>query len=101
MKYFTVILFLFLIVACSAQNKVTSISKNGAMDDKKVATCVACHGIDGRSGKAGVPSLSNRSYDELVAAMEGVRESYSPQPLLGHALSDKDIHEIAVYFSSI
>jgi len=48
-----------------------------------------------------VPPLAGRSHEELVAAMERVREAYSPQPLLGHQLNDEDIRVIADYFSGV
>jgi cytochrome c553 len=68
---------------------------------EKIQSCMACHGADGKSGKEGVPPLGGRTYEELVKAMQNVREAYSPQPLLGHTLTDAEIHNIASYFSSV
>jgi cytochrome c553 len=99
MKYYVLGISLFFLAGCSTQGSVSSAPKNTAVT-QKVQTCIACHGADGKSGKVGVPPLGGRSYEELVKTMQNVRDSYSPQPLLGHALSDEDISDIATYFSS-
>jgi len=101
MKNFMLSLFLISFSACSTQSKVEVAGQQGSAGVNKLENCIACHGADGRSGKEGVPPLANRSYDELVAAMERVRDSYSPQPLMGHTLSDDEIQELAKYFSAI
>lgn len=67
---------------------------------EKAQVCTICHGVDGKHGKENVPPLGGRSYEELVAAMQRVKESYSPQPTLVHSLSDEDMRDIATYFSS-
>ncbi|OGV76136.1 MAG: hypothetical protein A3I83_02340 [Methylotenera sp. RIFCSPLOWO2_02_FULL_45_14] len=99
MKYYVLGISLFFLAGCSTQGSVSSAPKSTAVT-QKVQTCIACHGADGKSGKVGVPPLGGRSYEELVKAMQNVRDSYSPQPLLGHTLSDEDISDIATYFSS-
>lgn len=93
------ILLGLLISSCSTQTKASHQAYKNDDIAKKTQSCVACHGADGRHGKDGVPPLGGRSYEELVEAMYKVRGAYSPQPLVGHQLSDEDIHEIATYFS--
>lgn len=95
MKNYVLGLSVILLAACSSQE---ARQQNMTVSDK-IQTCVSCHGADGKTGKPGVPPLAGRSHEELVAAMERVREAYSPQPLLGHQLNDEDIRAIADYFS--
>lgn len=101
MKYYLISLLMMVIAGCSTQGNVSNTAYQDMTVDQKISSCLACHGADGKSGKAGVPPLGGRPYPELVTAMEVIREGYFPQPILGHQLSDKDIHEIAVYFASI
>jgi cytochrome c553 len=99
-KYYVLGLSAILLAACSNQETLKENTKNAVASDK-IQTCIACHGADGKVGKPGVPPLAGRSHEELVAAMERVREAYSPQPLLGHQLNDDDIRLIADYFSAV
>jgi cytochrome c553 len=101
MKYTIFGISIIILTSCTTQGSTsTPVSANTAVTEK-VEVCVACHGPNGKNGKAEVPPLGGRSYEELVAAMQRVKEAYSPQPLLGHQLSDQDIHDIATYFSSV
>ena len=100
MNYNVLGISLFFLAGCSTQGNVSDSAPKNTAVTQKVQICIACHGDDGKSGKVGVPPLDGRSYEELVNAMQKVRDSYSPQPLLGHALSDEDISYIATYFSS-
>ena len=100
MKYYLLGMSLFFLAGCSAQGSVSKSEQISTTVTQKVQTCINCHGADGKGGKVGVPPLSGRSFEELVEAMQNVRDGYSPQPLLGHALSDEDIRDIATYFSS-
>lgn len=101
MKYYVLGISLLFLAGCSVQGGISNPAPKNTAVTQKVQTCIACHGADGKNGKVGVPPLGDRSYEELVKAMQKVRGSYSPQPLLGHALSDEDISDIATYFSSI
>lgn len=100
MKYTLFCILILLMAGCSpTDNTPRAIAKNTAAAEKS-QICTTCHGIDGKHGKVNVPPLGGRSYEELVAAMQRVKESYSPQPTLVHSLSDEDIRDIASYFSS-
>jgi cytochrome c553 len=101
MKYIVFGISLLLLTGCSTQKSATDTTAKNTAITEKVQTCAACHGPDGKSGKENVPPLGGRSYEELVKAMQNIREAYSPQPLLGHSLSDEDIHDIAAYYSNI
>jgi cytochrome c553 len=99
MKRSILVLLIPLLVGCNYQNSKTQVPVAGSTST--VQTCATCHGVDGKNGKPGVPPLSGRTYDELVTAMERVRNAYSPQPLLGHNLTDDEIKKIATYFSNV
>lgn len=100
MKHYILGLSFFMLLGCSTQDKVTQPAQHNKDVAQKVQSCIACHGADGKNSKEGVPPLGGRSYEELVEAMQKVRDAYSPQPLLGHRLADDDIQDIASYFSS-
>ncbi len=103
MKYYLLSALVLFLAGCSTKEDVSNSSPAKVSVAQKVETCLACHGADGKSGKPGVPALGSRPYEELVEVMRNIREtySYSPQPLLGHSLTDGDIHDIATYFSNI
>lgn len=97
----TVFLSLSLLLAgCAQQQDPTKPAPIKTSVTEKAQICTTCHGVDGKHGKENVPTLGGRSYEELVAAMQRVKEPYSPQPTLVHSLSDEDMRDIAAYFSS-
>lgn len=99
MRHTIIGLCLLLLTGCSPPVNTPKAIVNNAEVAEKVKVCIACHGPDGKSGKEGVPQLGGRTYEDLMAAMKKVKEAYSPQPLLGHTLSNEDMHDIATYFS--
>ncbi|HNV88764.1 MAG TPA: c-type cytochrome [Methylotenera sp.] len=101
MKYIILGISLLSLAGCTTQKSATDAAPKNTAASEKIQTCAACHGPDGKQGKEGVPPLGGRSYEELVKAMQNVREAYSPQPLLGHTLTDAEIHDIAIYYSSV
>ena len=101
MKYYMLGLSFFMLVGCSTQEKASDAAQKNTAATRKAQDCILCHGVDGKSGKPGVPALGGRPYDELVAAMQTIRDAYNPQPLMAHSLSDEDIKDIATYFSSV
>ncbi|MGB7816317.1 MAG: c-type cytochrome [Methylotenera sp.] len=101
MKYIILGISLLSLIGCTTQKGASNPAPKNTASAEKIQTCAACHGPDGKNGKVGVPPLGGRSYEELVKAMQNVREAYSPQPLLGHSLTDADIHDIATYYSSL
>ena len=101
MKYAILGFIFVMLVGCTAQGSIPNKTLKNSVIPEKVQVCVACHGVDGRHGKENVPKLGGRTYDDLISAMQRVKEAYSPQPLLGHRLSDLDMHDIAIYFSTV
>jgi cytochrome c553 len=101
MKYTIFGMSILILAGCTTQGSTSNAAPKNTAVTEKVQICVACHGPNGKNGKEGVPPLGGRSYEELMTAMQRVKEAYSPQPLLGHTLSDEDMHDIATYFSSV
>lgn len=87
------------LAACTTQGS-SKAAKNAATSDR-VKICVACHNPNVKTGFEEAPALTGRPYNELLTALEKVRDYKAPQPSVRHDMSDKEIHEIAVYFSSI
>jgi hypothetical protein len=44
--------------------------------------------VDGRHAKENLPPLGGRAYEDLIVVIQRVKDVYSLQTLLGHALSD-------------
>lgn len=72
---------------------------------EKIATCVACHGLDGKATADIYPSLSGQSATYLEMSLKAYREGQrgggmaavmTPQAT---NLSDQDIADIAAYYS--
>jgi cytochrome c553 len=67
------------------------------------AACTSCHGADGNSQTAGIPSLAGQQPNYFVAATQEyltkLRESAPMDPLL-RKLSKLDIESAALYFAS-
>jgi cytochrome c553 len=100
MKYYIVGIALCLMMGCSAHdNRSSNTSKNTTIDEK-VRACATCHDPNIKTGFVEAPPLIGRSYNELVLAIQKVREYDASEPSLRHDLSDRDIHLIAIYFSS-
>lgn len=81
------------------------ISVFSAYDNGKAvaATCAGCHGADGNSTTAGVPSLAGQQPRYFVTATQefltNTRESAPMDPML-RKLSRLDIESTALYFAS-
>ncbi|SDE71954.1 Cytochrome c553 [Paracoccus isoporae] len=71
-----------------------------------VSGCVSCHSADGNPLVAGVPIIAGQRADYLVSALKSYRSgsrSGGPADVMRHfseELSDKDIEEIAAWFST-
>lgn len=65
--------------------------------------CAHCHGTDGNSSSSAYPSLAGQTRDYLYRQMkdfkEGRRKDSMMSPSIG-VLSDKDMQELAEYFSA-
>ena len=71
---------------------------------QKIATCQACHGLDGLSKNPEAPNLAGQieSYlaRSLAAYRSGERKNESMN-IVAKELSDEDIADVAAYYASI
>jgi len=101
MKYYILGVALFFLLGCSTHENISSATAKNSSVEEKVSICATCHDPNSETGFAEAPPLIGRSYSDLVSAIQKVREYDATQPSLRHDLSDRDIHLIATYFSSI
>jgi cytochrome c553 len=71
---------------------------------ERIRACAACHGADGNSSMANVPSLAGQPefflLSQLILMREGVRDAGQMAPLLND-LKDNDIEELAGHFAGL
>ena len=76
---------------------------DAAAGEKKAAVCVACHGANGNSSDANVPSLAAQTplyiYYQLLQFREGRRSNSEMNPF-ALTLSDAEMKDIAAYFAA-
>ena len=76
---------------------------DAAAGKAKSATCVPCHGADGK-GVAPNPALAGKSDAQLLQAMQdyksGKRNNAVMKGIVG-SLSDQDMANLAAYFASL
>jgi cytochrome c553 len=85
-----------------------SASASAAGDAKasraKAQMCQACHGLDGLSKTPDAPNIAGQTEPYLVAQMQayksGARKN-DAMSVVAATLSDKDIEDLAAYFSAI
>jgi cytochrome c553 len=70
----------------------------------KALMCQACHGLDGLSKTPDSPNIAGQIEPYLVAQLQafksGVRKN-DAMSVVAQSLSDKDIEDLAAYFSAI
>ena len=85
---------------------ISSISFAGdpKLGKEKAAVCAACHGQEGISNSPLWPNLAGQKENYLIkqikAFKSGDRKDPSMAPMVA-ALSDKDIENLAAYYSSL
>ncbi|MBQ0833861.1 cytochrome c [Marinobacter sp.] len=82
-----------------------TMAADAAAGAEKIATCVACHGVDGQSSAPIYPNLAGQpsAYLELAlkAYRAGEREGGMSAVMTPQAtnLTDEDISDISAYYS--
>ena len=70
----------------------------------KALMCQACHGLDGLSKVPDAPNIAGQTEPYIVAQLQayksGVRKN-DAMSVVAPSLSDKDIEDLAAYFSAI
>ena len=85
-----------------------NVSVSAAADVKagraKAQMCQACHGLDGLSKTPDAPNIAGQTEPYLVAQLQafksGARKN-DAMSVVAPSLSDKDIEDLAAYFSAI
>jgi sulfide dehydrogenase cytochrome subunit len=67
------------------------------------ATCANCHGTDGRSVTADVPSLAGKPQQEIAASLRAFKAGSKPATVmhqLAKGYTDPQIDALAAYFAA-
>jgi len=91
------------LVAALISSAVLAAGDPAAGKEKAQQVCAACHGADGNSATADFPKLAGQHGDYLVAALGQYKSGKRKNAIMaGFAgtLSDKDMADLAAYFSS-
>ena len=70
----------------------------------KALMCQACHGLDGLSKVPDAPNIAGQTEPYLVAQLQAYKSGgrkNEAMSLVAPSLSDKDIEDLAAYFSAI
>ena len=70
----------------------------------KTATCVACHGNDGKGTAPNYPNIGGQNERYLIDALKGYKSGARNNPIMKPmvaALSDADIENVAAYYASL
>ncbi len=87
----------------SSEGAVKKLDQPVGKAPEKAVICVACHGEGGVSVAPNWPILAGQHQDYLEHALHEYKAHTRKDPIMGGqaaALTDEEIHELAVYFSS-
>src|SRR6201989_3263921 len=89
-----------LLLACGHPGHAGDVKAGGA----KAMMCQACHGLDGLSKVPDAPNIAGQIEPYLVMQLQayksGARKN-DAMSVVAPSLSDKDIEDLAAYFSAI
>jgi len=94
---------IFFVLALSAFSTLTMADGDAVAGKQKSTTCAACHGADGNSPSADFPRLAGQHPDYIQAALHQYKSGKRKNAIMAGfagALSDKDMEDLAAYFSS-
>ncbi len=89
--------------ACAAAQATDPIIGDAKAGQAKVTVCSACHGADGNSAAPNFPKLAGQGERYLIKQMHDIKDgkrTVLEMTGLLNKLSDQDIADIAIYFSS-
>jgi cytochrome c553 len=83
---------------------LTALAASGAAAEDRLPLCAACHGADGNSPTAGIPSIAGQPKlfleTQLVLFREELRVSPQMQPAV-KGLSDREITRLAEHYAAL
>ncbi|MDJ0739735.1 MAG: cytochrome c [Gammaproteobacteria bacterium] len=83
---------------------VPAFAGNPDAGKARAMICVSCHGMNGISPIPNYPNLKGQNEQYLVKALRAYRDGQRNDPTMSpmaRPLSDKDIDDLAAYFSSL
>ena len=92
-----------IVVASLAIAGTAQAAGDAAAGKAKAATCVACHGADGK-GVAPNPPLAGKSEAQQVQALQDYKSGKRANPVmkgLTASLSDQDMADLSAYYASL
>ena len=90
-------------LAAAACATAFAASGNPEAGHKKSTPCQACHGPNGISVSPAFPNLAGQNVDYIMEALKQYKDGRRSNPIMkGQAanLSERDIDDLAAYFSS-
>jgi nitrite reductase (NO-forming)/hydroxylamine reductase len=99
-RFYTIILSLAAVTFSSSKSMGAGDSKAGK---ERANSCVACHGVAGNSVNPLYPSLAGQSDAYLVKQLKAFKSGDRKDPVMSAMatpLSDKDIENLAAYYST-
>lgn len=96
--------FITTVLAVTALASGPLIAGNPDAGKTKAGTCAGCHGNNGTSAVPNYPNLKGQKEQYLVKALRAYREGRRADPVMSpmaKPLSDRDIDDLAAYFSSL
>lgn len=92
-------------VALAAAASVSAAAQDASRGGELAGqSCANCHGADGRSAQAGIPSLAGQPAEfvtmQMILFREGLRTA-PPMNDFARGLSDKDIEDMAAHFAAL
>ena len=81
----------------------SAMAANSEAGKEKAKACAACHGADGNSAAADFPKLAGQQADYIVKSLQGYKSGTRKNPIMapmGNTLSQRDMEDLAAYFSS-
>jgi len=95
------IVFASLVLALGAS--VAHAAGDAKVAQTKVATCAACHGMDGNSNGPEWPNLAGQHESYIVKQLKAFKSGQRSNPLMApqaQMLSEQDMEDVAAFFAS-
>lgn len=93
------------LLAFSASALAAGVKGSAAAGKQKSATCAACHGADGNTTLDGTyPRIAGQYPDYLAKVLHDYKTGKRKNAVMAgqaQALSDQDINDLAVYYSTL
>ena len=80
-----------------------ALAGDAAAGKGKIATCMACHGQDGKAIAPNYPNLQGQNEQYLLESMKAYKSGTRSNPIMAPmvaALSDADMADIAAWYAS-